>query len=486
MCALKFWVYLRVCYKGRVETGRLDRRDVVLVAGIVLVAAVLRFSHIGQESFWLDEGVSAGIARLPWADFFKVLWRREGNMALYYLLLRGWMFLGSSEAWLRGLSALLSVATVPFIYLIGRNVRSRMSGIVAALLFAVSLFAVSYAQEARSYSLVCFLVTAATWFLLKRNWKLWAITIVLAVYAHLFATLVLAAHLLYMVITRVEFAECRRTLAKLALALVPAAAFVVLKSAGQLNWIPSLSVSRVKEVFGEFAGGGDLALIVLFLAVIAAMLTWSSPVKGNRTLLLWMWLMVPVGVIVLVSVVHPLLMARFLMISLPALLLVAGIALAEVPRPVAALLLVAIVFFGVRTDVLAGRVQAKDDWRAATAYVLSKSSSQDGIIFHQALGRQPFEYYAARQRATNVPGLMSPSHGPRLTYRDFEMDKEADVVAKLQSGPPVWWVVLNRNEAKGVPDERTEFLLRGVAQQGYRCQDQAFRGVMVMRCGRRA
>jgi mannosyltransferase len=461
-----------------------NRRDVVVLAAIVVAAAALRFIHIGQESLWLDEGVSVGIARLPWGDFFKLLWRREGNMALYYLLLRGWMLFGLSEAWVRALSAVFSIATVPFLYLIGREVRSRSAGLVAALLFALSPFAVEYAKEARSYSLVCLLVTVATWYLLRHSWKWWAITMALAVYAHLFAVLVLGAHLGYLVLTRNPLRDMRGTLAKLALALVPAAAFVVLKSAGQLNWIPPLSVAEVKDVFAEFAGGGDLALIVLFLTVIAAVVTWHGPVGTNRTLLVWLWLLVPVGAIMLVSVVHPLLISRFLIISLPALMLAAGIALTEVPRPIAALLLVAIIFFGVRTDVLAWRTPVKDDWRSATAYVLSHSTPQDGIVFHQALGRQAFEYYVMREHASSTPRVISPARSTRLTYRDFEGDPEEKLAAKLQTAPPTLWVMFSRNEPRGKTDDYTGFLLALIERRYSQCADQKLRGVLVMRCTR--
>ncbi len=465
------------------ENDSLERRDAILLAAIVVAAAVLRFIHIGQESLWLDEGASVGIARLPWKDFFHLLWSREANMTLYYLLLRGWMLLGSSEAWLRALSAVFSIATVPFLYFIGREVRSRHAGLVAALLFAVSPFAIHYAQEARSYSLVCLLVTVATWCLLHRNWKWWAIMMGLAVYAHLFAVLVLMAHLLYLILARYPLRELWSTLAKLTLALLPAAAFVWLKTAEQLKWIPRLSLGGIKDVFSEFAGGGDLALIVLFLTVIAAMVTWQGPVSANRTLVVWLWLVVPIGVMVGVSAVYPMLVSRFLIISLPALMLAAGIALTEVPRPIAALLLVAILFFSVRTEVLAGRTPVKDDWRAATGFVLGRSSTADGIIFHQALGRQAFEYYVGREHATNVPRVIESARAERSKYRDFEDDSQEDLAAKLEIGPPTLWVMLSRNEPKRVTDEYTNFLLGLVEQKYGRCSEQEFQGVMVMRCG---
>jgi mannosyltransferase len=354
---------------------------------------------------------------------------------------------------------------------------------MAGLLFALSPFAVAYAQEARSYSLVCLLVTAGSWLLLRRIWTWWAIVMALAVYAHLFAVLVLAAHLLFLLLARVPVRDWGKSATWLALALVPTAAFVLLKNAGQLNWIPPLSLSQMKDAFGELAGGGDLALAIFFLGILGAVITWRGPVRENRTMLIWLWLLLPAGVIVAISGVHPILIARFLMISLPALLLAAGIALSEVPKLVSALLLVAIVFFSVRTELLAWRAPVKDDWRAATAYVLANSSPQDGVVFHQALGRQPFEYYASREHATSAPQVISPAHGSRLTYRDFEGDPEAKLAAKLRSAPPVLWVLLDRNEPKGVVDEQTKFLMSVVERRYGDCKRKQFRGVTVMRCG---
>src|SRR6202790_1874946 len=68
-----------------------------LVSFITLVAAILRFHAITAKSFWLDEGISVEIARLPWRQFFYVLRHREINMALYNVLLHFCVSLGSTE-----------------------------------------------------------------------------------------------------------------------------------------------------------------------------------------------------------------------------------------------------------------------------------------------------------------------------------------------------------------------------------------------------
>ena len=74
-----------------------------LLAG---AAAVLRFAFLVRKPFWFDECFSVEVARLSWHDFGRLLWRREANMSLYYLLLWGWLHFGSSPFFIRSLSVI--------------------------------------------------------------------------------------------------------------------------------------------------------------------------------------------------------------------------------------------------------------------------------------------------------------------------------------------------------------------------------------------
>src|SRR6266566_969714 len=172
-----------------------------LLALITVVAAFLRFHGIAAKSFWLDEGASVEIARLPWRQFFYVLSHREINMALYYVLLHLWMALGSTEGFIRGLSVLFSVATVPVLYALGARLFGRTAGLLAAWLLAINAYHIRYAQEARSYALVVFMATLGTWLLVRNlqepasaRWAAYAAVCALAVYSHIFGALVALAH----------------------------------------------------------------------------------------------------------------------------------------------------------------------------------------------------------------------------------------------------------------------------------------------------
>ena len=51
----------------------------------------IRLLYLARKPFWFDECFSAEVARIDWSSFAHLLWWREANMSLYYLLLRVWL-----------------------------------------------------------------------------------------------------------------------------------------------------------------------------------------------------------------------------------------------------------------------------------------------------------------------------------------------------------------------------------------------------------
>ena len=72
----------------------------------LVLGAILGSLFLGTHGLFLDESVSATLATAPWHRFVNVVTHREANMALYYLLLRGWVVFGHSEIALRSLGDL--------------------------------------------------------------------------------------------------------------------------------------------------------------------------------------------------------------------------------------------------------------------------------------------------------------------------------------------------------------------------------------------
>src|SRR5579884_3815357 len=165
--------------QAKPEPAFLNRVAVWLaLTSITALGAALQLHAITAKSFWLDEGSSITMARLNWFNFLRILWRREMNMVLYYLLLREWLHLGDSVAWIRGLSVIFAVAAIPAIFLLGRKMLGTSFGLISALLLSVNAFQVRYAQEARSYSLLVLLLIISSHFLVseleggrRRDWN---------------------------------------------------------------------------------------------------------------------------------------------------------------------------------------------------------------------------------------------------------------------------------------------------------------------------
>src|SRR5438270_11680991 len=217
--------------------SRREQSNAVMVGAMVALAAILRLAYLGHKSLWLDEAVSVSLARLDWKSFGQVLWQREGNMALYYLLLRPFVALGESEWEVRLLSSLAGIATVPLIFALGARLFGRRVGIFSALLFAVNACSVVYSQEARGYSLVVLLVTASTLQFVRAveessywNWGLYSFLAALSIYAHFFAVLIIGAQWLSLMALPRDLIPVRKSIFALALMAVfsvPAIAFIL-------------------------------------------------------------------------------------------------------------------------------------------------------------------------------------------------------------------------------------------------------------------
>ncbi len=144
---------------------------IAAVGALMILGTILRFSHLGATSLWADEAASMAIVTNPdadhhlsWPEFLRSTWSREFNMVFYYSLLRGWIQLGNSEAFIRSLSVIPGIFNIFIIYLLGARLLSQKVGMVAAFLLAIHASHLAYSQEARSYSLVTLLcsLTQAT------------------------------------------------------------------------------------------------------------------------------------------------------------------------------------------------------------------------------------------------------------------------------------------------------------------------------------
>ncbi|MDO9408651.1 glycosyltransferase family 39 protein [Patulibacter sp.] len=123
---------------------------------LLLWSAYLRTRNI-DAPFWIDEGISVGVAHFPFADIPAAL-RLDGNPPVYYLLLHGWLRLfGDSVAAAHSLSTVFALAAVPGVFLLARRPLGTGVALGATALAATLPYLTYFGQETRMYSMVAFL-----------------------------------------------------------------------------------------------------------------------------------------------------------------------------------------------------------------------------------------------------------------------------------------------------------------------------------------
>ncbi|RUL69611.1 glycosyltransferase family 39 protein [Dyella choica] len=159
-----------VLYRRHALTGRASSAayaNMIWLLVIVMLGLAARLFRIDHQPLWLDEALTLQRIHLDLggllADSFS-----NRHMPTYFLLLRlSSAFFGSGDVWLRVPSALFGAMSAGMAYVIASRIGTRNAGIVAGLLMALSPLQVQYGQEARSYSLVTWLIMVALWGLLR-------------------------------------------------------------------------------------------------------------------------------------------------------------------------------------------------------------------------------------------------------------------------------------------------------------------------------
>jgi mannosyltransferase len=394
------------------ETTRKGVYSLALIL-ITAVAAFLRFHALGVRGLWLDEVISVLISRKSLPQLFQALQGNEINMGLYYVLLHFWMKMGTSESFLRLMSVVCSVAAIPFIYGIGSRLFGRPAGLIAAWFLAVNAFHIRYAQEARAYALFALLATISTYLLVRSIqeprtgfWTTYGVFLALMLYSHLLGVLIILAHcisILCLPPREIPWKNLARSGMWLVGLTIPLAVIVPFVKADPLSWVPKLDGALLHASLILAAGNRGTLLFVLeaigvalFLFCIVRALIRNGQSKENwGALLILFWFALPFVIVVTISVFHPFFVPRFLLPSLPAFLLAAGVGLAHIrPRSVGWTLGSAISVL-----CLAGispcyhMAGILDDWRAISSHISNESLPGDRISFAPEYIFVPFEYY---------------------------------------------------------------------------------------------
>lgn len=314
---------------------------------MVLVAG-LSSLRLRQRLFILDEEVSLAHAQETWGGVWRVATQWDPNMSLYYAVLKIWTgIFGDSVVAVRSLSVVAAVLCVPAVYALGVRLFGTPAGLLAGLLISTNVFFLEYAQVARSYALVTLLVALSSYFFIAEFQRPrvssragYILFSVLAFHAHAFAIWVLLVQLLILVTFKRREALSRTWLTTFGLAgaLIAPMAYAMQRAGGSgLYWIEDPDLGAIPATYAQLAGNSFLHLAIVIAACVLALrrAAHSKPLAFGLAFTA-SWAFLPALATFAASQVgQPIFVAKYLIVSLPAFVLLAAGAIVNV-RPVRA------------------------------------------------------------------------------------------------------------------------------------------------------
>jgi mannosyltransferase len=393
-------------------------RTTLALLALMVVSAALSGMLLVRQSLRLDEAQSLWQTSHGFRRMYQLV-AQDVHVPLYHTVLRSWVLLvGNGVVATRLLSLVLFLLTIPAVYALGRRVLSERASLYAAGLVAVSPFMTWYGNEVRMYSMLTLIAVLNQLFFLRllqrapgANWTLYAVTALAGIYTHYFFWFTLLTQGLFFLVNRRRFprgtfVRLLAVAAGLVVALLPWLLFVRGQGGSEGNR-PLLAAPTSVDLFNTFSqflfGFQDdrintllVALwpLAVLLALLAVQKTKRVPLEVGYLLLMGLF---PVLAAFAVSVTaRPLYVNRYLIVSLPSLLLFLTWLFTVYGRRTARLLrvgmLVALLVASVH-QATAATTPTKEDYRAASDYLRTAATPQDVVVISPPFTSYPFQYY---------------------------------------------------------------------------------------------
>lgn len=149
-------------------------RRIAFLILLIIVGYLLRLHLMWGEDYNWDEWLHINIA--SGASIAKVLEysRYETHPPLGHLIRHFWMMMGEGTLYQRHLATVFGLSCIPVIYLLGKEIAGRTTGMISAIIFTFAHHAILLSAVVRNYSMASFFALLAMLFLFHylRKYKL--------------------------------------------------------------------------------------------------------------------------------------------------------------------------------------------------------------------------------------------------------------------------------------------------------------------------
>lgn len=451
-----------------------------LLIAILVLASALRLVHIGFQSPWLDE-----IHTLNEADpnnslalIYEKLRMSEPHPPLYFYIIHFlFKIFGYYIEVARLFSAATGIAGVYALYLLGRELFNKRTGLIAALLLSINYFHLYYSQDARPYTFFCLFSILALYrlvlFIKTPSWKnaiYYGILAALMLYGHFFALLGLFAQyliLLYFWIfsepqNRKSFFTKSFISGLITLVLfLPSLDLFILTTEMKNFWLDYPSEDVYTAIYKGFFGNSEVLVAVFNILIILYFVMLfreeysekEATIFNNKIVFSSFLFMIWIGVMLVIPLIRsylslPMIVDRYFINVLPIVLIMIAAGLSHFKSSITVKTLTVLIFVFSLTSVVVIRKfytkPYKTQFREATAFILS--NNQDDLPVVTSLGwYMPYFFKNENERKSriiNIPleeyvkkMMADPESIKSFWYidghiRPYSLSKEADTFIK--------------------------------------------------------
>jgi mannosyltransferase len=424
------------------------RRGVLTAVGLLalILASTWLRTHALTAKFWIDEGLSVGIAH---HDFWSIpgLLRKDGSPPLYYMLLNVWMGIvgGDGESRMHAFSVLFAVSMVPAGWWAGRRLFGERAGWATAALAGTCPFLTYYAQETRMYAMLALLgLIASAAFAMayaerdRRALPVFVVATVLTIYTHNWGLFLTAGMgLAWLVLLRTAAPDERRGLWRdgligfgaiglLYLPWVPTLLFQAAHTGAP--WAERPPLNAILNGLQLLVGGVDTALVIGLIAgagLLGLRLDTGGRPRARAALALTITALTGIALAWLASQASPAWASRYFAVFIGPGLLLAGAGMVRFGKVgLVALAVVLLLWF----DPKERQIRGKSD-----AYRVARTL-QDQNLFHDQ----------------DLIVAVHPEYGPAMRYYLGPNLRYADAMGKVEDSRVFdWRDALDRLEAAG-------------------------------------
>jgi len=249
------------------------KSEYALLIAIFLLGIGFNFFLSAYTTFWIDESMVVNLSYANNAKIISTLLTTEAHPPVYYFLIKAVRIIfGDRELYFRLISSLFFVLTSIYIFLLGRKIGGKETGLISLAMWSSNYFLLFYSKQARPYSLLAFLSIASLYYFCnlliskeaeRKDVWLYLLFTIIGLYTNYWFALLLLAQFIILFIADRKNKKARLTLIGAGLAFLPWAIFYLISfnnySIGQFIDKPGLGT--IWESLGYF-GWGQWWLII--------------------------------------------------------------------------------------------------------------------------------------------------------------------------------------------------------------------------------